>query len=175
MQPIENYVPQNIVAKFKRQAIIVWSVTCLIALVWLALIISAPIFEANGIKSISQPIYSFYSWICHQFSSRSFHYDQHPFAVCARCFGVYAGFLLGLFIYPMLRKFENTEPFSRIWLFLAMIPMSLDWSLTFFDIWENTHLSRSITGGILGIACAIFIVPALVEIGQFITLRKHSK
>jgi hypothetical protein len=49
-----------------------------------------------------------------------------------------------------------------------MIPMVVDFSLTFFDIWENTHLSRTITGAILGITCAFFIVPAIIEISFFL-------
>lgn len=171
-EPIDNYISQNLAEEFKKQAKIVWFLAAVIAAIWLGLIISAPIFEANGIKSVSKPIYSFYSWLCHQFSNRSFHYHEYPFAVCSRCFGVYTGFLLGLIIYPFFRKLENIEPFSRVWLILAMIPMGIDWSLGFFEIWENTHLSRAITGGILGLACAVFIVPALVEIAQFLTLRK---
>lgn len=171
-QTIENYIPQDWVAKFKKQAKIVWLITVFIATIWLALIVSAPILETNGVNVFSQPIYKFFSWVCHQISNRSFHYHDLPFAVCARCFGVYAGFLLGLLVYPFFRKLENVEPFPRVWLFLAMIPMGIDFSLGFFEIWENTHFSRLITGGILGFACAIFIVPALVEIAQFLTLRK---
>jgi uncharacterized membrane protein len=172
-QPIENYIPQDLVMRFRSQAKYVWLITCLLSIVWVLLIISASVFESNGIKAISEPIYSFYSWLCHQIDNRSFHYREEKFAVCSRCFGVYFGFLIGLLIYPIFRKLENTEPFSRFWLFLAMTPMGIDFSLTFFEIWENTHLSRSITGGILGIACAIFIVPALVEIGQFVIIRKN--
>ena len=65
---------------------------------------------------------------------------------------------------PLLRRIEDIEPFPRFWLFLAMIPIGIDWSLGVFGIWENTHLSRFLTGLILGAACGLFIVPALVEI-----------
>ncbi len=164
----ENYIPQAILATQKRQAGRVWALTLLIALIWLAAIVSAPVFEANGVKAISQPIYRFFSYICHQISSRSFHYHEYQFAVCARCFGFYSGFVLGFIVYPFFRQLNNTESFPRFWLFAAMIPMGLDFSLTFFGIWENTHLSRLITGLILGVACAVFIVPAVVEIRYFI-------
>ena len=70
--------------------------------------------------------------------------------------------------YPFFRALNNTDSFPRYWLFLAMIPMGIDFSLTFFEIWENTHLSRLITGLILGLACAFFIIPALVEISYFV-------
>lgn len=170
---IENYVPQNMIAIQKRQAVWVWGIATAIAFIWLFIIVSAPIFEANGIKSISQPIYRFFSYMCHQISARSYHYHEFQFAVCARCFGFYAGFLLGFICYPFIRELNNTESFPRFWLFAAMVPMGIDFSLTFFNIWENTHLSRTITGIILGVACAFFIIPALVEINQFIRQRRN--
>lgn len=171
---IENYVPQSIIATQKRQAVWIWGITTSIAFIWLALIVCAPVFESEGIKSVSQPIYRFFSYMCHQISSRSFHFHEHQFAVCARCFGFYAGFFLGFIIYPIFRQLNNTDSFPRFWLFAAMIPMGIDVGLTFFEIWENTHLSRTITGIILGVACALFIIPALVEIGQF-TSQKFGK
>lgn len=171
---IENYVPQNMIAIQKRQAVWVWGVATAIAFLWLLIIVSAPIFEANGIKSISQPIYRLFSYMCHQISARSYHYHEYQFAVCARCFGFYAGFLLGFIVYPFIRELNNTESFPRFWLFAAMIPMGIDFSLTFFNIWENTHLSRTMTGIILGVACAFFMIPALVEINQFIQLRRKN-
>ncbi|MBA3694699.1 MAG: DUF2085 domain-containing protein, partial [Acidobacteria bacterium] len=76
---------------------------------------------------------------------------------------------------PFLRRIEETEPLPRFWLFLAMIPMAVDWLLGFFEIWENTHLSRFLTGAILGTACAIFIIPALVEIFQLLSYKRQVK
>jgi uncharacterized membrane protein len=160
----ENYIPQSDISKLRKNTRLVWSIFTFIVFVWVFLIVSAPIFEASSIKSISQPTYRFFSFICHQINNRSFHYREFPFAVCARCFGVYLGFFIGLIVYPLCRKIENSEPFPRIWLFLAMIPMGVDFALGFFNIWENTHLSRLITGGILGFACAVFIVPAIADI-----------
>lgn len=174
-ESIENYNPQNMIAIQKRQAVWVWGVALAVVLIWVAAIVFAPVFEDNGIKSVSQPIYRFFSFMCHQISSRSFHYDNHQFAVCARCFGFYAGFLLGFVVYPFFRELNNTDSFPRFWLFAAMVPMGIDFSLTFFGIWENTHLTRTITGLILGFACAFFIIPALVEINYFIRLRTKRK
>jgi uncharacterized membrane protein len=65
---------------------------------------------------------------------------------------VYFGLLLGFAIYPFWRNIDEIEPLARFWLFLSLIPISIDWSLTVFGIWENTHLSRLITGLILGLA-----------------------
>jgi len=174
-QPIENYIPQNFAERFRKQAWKVWFVSALVVLVWVFAILLAPVAKANGFESISAPIYRFFSYICHQIPERSLHIENHQFAVCSRCFGVYFGLFFGFFIYPLFRKIDDIEPLPRIWLFLAMIPIGVDWSLGAFGIWENTHLSRFITGLILGAACAIYIVPALVEIFRLLTGRKHLK
>ncbi len=166
-QPIERYSPHKIILNQKRLARWAWAAIFFIALSWVLLIISAPIARVYGFPGFSDSIYWFYSHLCHQISDRSFHVHEYPFAVCARCFGFYSGFLLGLILYPFHRMLDNTNPPPRIWLFLAMVPIGIDWSLGFFEIWENSHLSRTITGGILGIACAVFIVPAVVEISYY--------
>ena len=174
-QTIENYVPQAILPLMRKQAWKVWFVGLAVVLVWNLLIALAPIAKLNGVESISATLYSFFSYICHQMDSRSLHLHNEPLAVCARCFGVYFGLLIGFVIYPAIHKIEETEPFSRLWLFFALIPIGVDWSLTAFGLWENTHLSRFITGLILGAACAVFIVPGLVEIFWNLTYQKQIK
>jgi uncharacterized membrane protein len=171
-QPIENYVPQNFTSHFRKQAWKVWAISLLVVFVWVFVILLAPIAQASGFESFSTPIYKFFSFICHQIDSRSFHVENHQFAVCSRCFGVYFGLFAGFVIYPLIRKIDEIEPLPRFWLFLAMIPIGIDWSLGVFGIWENTLLSRFITGLILGAACGIFIVPALVEIFRLLNRKK---
>lgn len=172
-QPIENYIPQDFTGKFRKQAWKVWAISLTVVAAWIFAIVLAPLARAAGVESLAAPIYKFFGFICHQLDWRSFHVESHKFAVCARCFGVYFGLLVGFAIYPLFRKVDEIEPLPRFWLFLAMIPIAVDWALGAFDIWENTHLSRFITGLILGAACAIYIVPALVEI--FRLIRKPSR
>src|SRR5215213_3463394 len=174
-QPVENYIPQDFTRKFRQQAWKVWAISLVVVLVWVFAILLAPVAKANGFESLATPIYKFFGVICHQIDSRSFHIENHQFAVCARCFGVYFGLLFGFLIYPFFRKVDDIEPLPRFWLFLAMVPIAIDWSLGVFDIWENTHLSRFITGGILGAACAIYIVPALVEIFRLLKGKEKLK
>lgn len=172
-ESIENYTPQIVVKELKKKSIMAWSVGFFIAFVWVFLILLAPVAEANNFPGISIPIYTFFSYLCHQIPSRSFHLESHAFAVCSRCFGVYFGLLFGFIVYPIFRAVNETEPLSRIWLFLALIPIGVDWSLSVFGIWENTHWSRFVSGMILGAACAVFIIPALVEIFQLLSSRKR--
>ena len=174
-QPIENYIPQTLAPKMRRQALAVWIISFLVVFAWVFLILLAPFAEANYFTSVSAPVYTFFSYICHQIPARSFHAAGHPFAVCSRCFGVYFGLFFGFIIYPLFRKIEEVEPLPRFWLFLAMIPIGIDWTLGVFGIWENTHFSRFVTGMILGAACAVFIVPALVEIVWLLTGKKQLK
>lgn len=174
-QPIENYISQDFSEKFRRQAWKVWVISLLVVFMWVFAILLAPLAKANGFESLSAPIYAFFGYICHQIESRSFHVENHPFAVCSRCFGVYFGLLVGFLIYPLIRRIDDIEPLARFWLFLAMIPIAIDWSLGMFDIWENTHLSRFLTGLILGAACGVYIVPALVEIFRLLTGKSKVK
>jgi uncharacterized membrane protein len=167
--PLESYIPQTIAGRLHSQAVKVWIITSSIILIWLILIVGAPVLKASGYQSISSPIYGFFSYICHQMPSRSFFIDGEEFAVCSRCFGVYLGLLVGFLIYPFWRTVDEIEPLPRFWLFLSLIPIGVDWSLGVFGIWENTFTSRFITGLILGLACATFMMPALVEITRNLT------
>ncbi len=159
----------------RRQAWTVWSVSFLVVFAWIFSITLAPFAEANNNTGVSAPIYKFFSYVCHQISARSFHAAEHPFAVCSRCFGVYFGLFFGFIIYPFFRRIEDVEPFPRVWLFLAMIPIGIDWTLGVFGLWENTLFSRFVTGAILGAACAVFIVPALIEIFRLLSGKKRLK
>ena len=173
-EPIENYNPQSFLKSMRTQAWKVWIISSIVVFLWVFLIVLAPVAKINGLAGISTPLYKFFSYICHQISERSFHVEGEQFAVCSRCFGVYFGLLTGFLIYPFWRKIDAIEPLPRFWLFLSLIPISIDWSLTIFGVWENTHASRFITGLILGVACATFIIPALVEITRNLTNRSQS-
>jgi uncharacterized membrane protein len=174
-EPIENYVPQAFIKQQKRQAFFAWGLVFSIALIWIGLIVFAPLAKAGDLTGFSNSLYTFFGYVCHQIPERSFHIHEFPFAVCTRCFGFYFGFLSGLGVYPFFRALDNTEPFPRFWLFLAIVPMGIDWSLGFFGIWENTDVSRALTGLIPGFACAVFIVPALAEISRFFVDRKVKR
>ena len=162
----DRYVSQTMPGKMRRQAINVWSVAVAIVLLWVLTIVAAPVALESGYLAFSSPVYKFFSFICHQMPERSLWIDGHPLAVCSRCFGVYFGLLTGFAVYPLWRTIEEIESLPRIWLFLSMVPIGIDWTLGVFGIWENTHLSRFITGGLFGFACATYIVPAIVEISR---------
>ena len=170
-EPIENYIPQNLAEHFRRQAYRVWLVGAVIVTGWVLLIVLPTIVPTT----FAGPLYNFFSYICHQQSERSFHLLGHQFGVCSRCFGVYFGLLLGFAIYPLWRDLTEVEPPPRFWLFLSLIPISIDWSLGVFGIWENNHFSRFITGMILGVACGTYIVPAIIDIARNVSRRSFRE
>src|SRR5262245_26062143 len=142
VQAVESYIPIEVATRFKRQAVKVWIMGSLVVLLWVGLIVGAPVLAANGSTSISDQIYHFFSYICHQLQYRSFFFEGHQLAVCSRCFGVYLGLLVGFLVYPLWRPIDGIEPLPRIWLILSLVPIGVDWSLGFFQIWENTFTSR---------------------------------
>ncbi len=172
--PANSYTTIDLAARFRRQAWKAWAIGLAVVFLWAFAIVLAPITKLNGLTSISSPLYAFFSYMCHQISERSFHIAHEQFGVCSRCFGVYFGLFAGFAIYPLWRNIDEIEPIPRFWLFLSLIPIAIDWSLTMFGIWENNHASRFITGLILGIACATFIVPAIVEITRNLTHRRRT-
>ena len=173
-QSAQNYVPQDIGKHFRSQALKVWGAAVGVVFLWVFVIVFAPVALENGWLGLSSPIYGFFSYACHQLADRSLYFDGHPLAVCSRCFGVYFGLLAGLAVYPLWRPIEDVEPLARFWLFLSLIPIGVDWSLTVFGIWGNTHASRFITGLILGVTCATYIVPALVEIKRNMSANRRA-
>ena len=170
----DRYVSLSGHPRLRLQAAIVLAVAAGVVGLWVAAIILAPVAAALAMEAVSSSVYSFFSHICHQQPGRSLHILGHPFAVCSRCFGVYFGLFAGVISYPLWRSVDNIEPLPRFWLFAALIPVGIDWSLRVFGIWENTQLSRFITGLILGVACAVFIVPALVEIVRNLTSQRRT-
>ncbi len=174
-QSNDNYIGVELAEFFRRQAWKVWTGAFVVALVWVGLILLAPVSEAIGFSALGAGLYKGFSFICHQMPDRSFYLLEHKFGVCSRCFGVYFGLLAGFVAYPLIRPVDVIEPFPRFWLFGAMIPIGIDWSLTIFGIWSNTFSSRFLTGLILGVACAVFIVPALVEIFRLSAGNKMQK
>ena len=162
----EYYVPQlaPVSAVRRRQAIITWSITSIFALGVVALIVGSPLALASGYNNLGATIFRGFSLLCHQIPGRSFHLHDYPFAVCARCAGLYFGLAAGLATYPLWRSLQRLDTPARGWLILALLPVGVDFLLGFTGIWENTHWSRAFTGAILGVAIAFYLVPGLVDL-----------
>ena len=152
-------------------ATVTWAITATIALALVAMIIGAPLFQSTGHAPFASTIYKAFSFVCHQIPERSFHLAGHQFAVCSRCTGLYSGFAVAALIYPLVRSLTRTDAPRRRWLILAAVPLLIDFSLTYFGLWSNTHLTRFSTGALLGAVAVFYVMPGLVELSSTIMRR----
>jgi len=151
-----------------------WLIIAVGSLGAIALIIGAPLALDGGLPFLSLTIYRAFSYICHQIPERSFFIAEHPFAVCSRCFGIYAGFATAAVIYPSLRSLRSTETPARKWLFVAAMPLAIDFAVEFFGFGHNTHFSRFSTGALLGAVAVFYIMPGLMELSLRDWSRKNQ-
>ena len=155
----------------RGRAIAGWALICLIAVGLFSAEVGAPLLRWSGHTNLAAIIYGAFSHVCHQMASRSFHIEGYPMAVCARCTGIYGGFALVALFYPLAASFRRPLLLSRIWLFLAAIPLAVDFLVGFLNIWENTAWSRFSTGFLLGGVASLYVVSGAVEIAQSMTVR----
>lgn len=158
---MDAYVPQVVPT---RRPLIFWLVSAVIMTALVGLVVVAPLAAAGGHGELAQVIYRAFSVLCHQRPDRSYFIDGHKLAVCSRCTGLYAGFVITLLLYPLIRSLRTTTTPPARWLLLAVVPMGIDFSLTFFGIWENTHTSRLLTGALLGSVAVFYVVPGLMDL-----------
>lgn len=147
-----------------RKPLATWLLVLAFALAVCSLIIAAPIAVTNDLPAIAFNIYFPFGYLCHQIPERSFFIGEHPLAVCSRCTGIYAGFLLGVIVYPIVRSLRSIATPARKWLFIAAAPLAVDFSLEFLGIWANTHSSRFFTGALLGSVVVFYVLPGLIEL-----------
>jgi uncharacterized membrane protein len=157
---MSGYVPQVVPV---RRPLGFWAVSAATIMVLVALVVVAPLAAAGGHGELAQVIYRAFAVLCHQRPDRSYFIDGHKLAVCSRCTGLYAGFAFTLLLYPLIRSLRTTTP-PPSWLLLAAVPLGIDFSLTFFGIWENTHTSRLLTGALLGSVAVFYVVPGLMDL-----------
>jgi uncharacterized membrane protein len=141
-----------------------WSLVAGGVLIVFGATVGAPLAQASGHTSLAVTIYGAFSHLCHQIPERSFFIAGHQFAVCARCTGLYAGFTAATLGYPLVRSLQRTDPPRRRWLFVAAAPLAIDFSLTLFGLWENTHWSRLSTGALLGAVSIFYVMPGLLDL-----------
>lgn len=150
----------------------VWAGAAVFVLGFVSLVVVAPAARAGGHALSSFFLYEMFGRVCHQIPERAFYLAGHPFAVCARCTGIYFGFAAGVLLYPLVRSLNRTDFPARKWLLVAAAPAAVDFALGLSGVWENTHLSRALTGALLGLAASFYVVPGLLDVGQMLRERR---
>jgi uncharacterized membrane protein len=161
---MENHIPRTHQPPAKIGARAAYAALVALALLWLALIVAAPYFAHARRPLAAFALYRGFAAVCHQLPERSFFAFGFPLAVCARCAGIYAGFLAGLCAYPLARRLGDTSFPPRRWLIVAALPACVDFAGGLAGLFVNTHASRSLTGAAVGLAAAFYVVPGLMEV-----------
>jgi uncharacterized membrane protein len=156
-----SYVPQVVPT---RRPLVFWLIGAATVSFLVALIFVAPVAAAGGHNEWAEVIYGAFGIFCHQRPDRSYFIEGHKLAVCARCTGLYAAFAVTLLLYPLVRSLRIAANPPRMFLILAAIPLGIDFSLTFFGIWENTHTSRLLTGALLGSVAVFYVMPGIIDL-----------
>lgn len=132
------------------------------ALVWTAGIFLAPCLRSRS-SHWAAWVYAAYAPVCHQIPSRSFFLRDCPLAVCGRCLGIYAGFLCGTILYPLVRGFRPPpRPETRIFI-LATAPIGLDTLMNFIHLYGSPNGLRLATGIIWGLILPFYLVGGLAD------------
>ena len=169
-----NAVIAEPAARTLPTARVVWLLVVGVAFGLVGLIFAAPIARATGHTTLAAAIYSAFSFVCHQIPERSFHLAGQKFGVCSRCTGLYSGLALAALAYPLVRSLKRTDTPRLFWLFLASLPLAIDFSLGYFNIWHNNHLSRFVTGALLSSVAVFYIIPGLIELSSTLAQRFRS-
>jgi uncharacterized membrane protein len=142
---------------------IVYAALMTLSILWMALVLAAPWLMAERHFLASAVIYQGFSAVCHQIPERSFYFHGHPMGVCSRCASIYAGFIIGLSLYPLLRDLREGGFPPRWILISAAIPTVIDFTVGVLGLFANTFLSRALTGLLFGAVAAFYVTPGLVS------------
>jgi uncharacterized membrane protein len=138
----------------------------LLAALWCLLIVATPILASGDglFRTAGGVSYAFFSRLCHQWDTHSFHLCGEKFPVCIRCTAIYAGFLAGILLYQPLGRRIEWRFSARTIFFCAAAGMVLDVTMSMLGIADSTTVTRLVTGGIFGVLAAFVLTPILHEL-----------
>jgi len=120
--------------------------------------------DSNFFSIVSTIIYQMYSVTCHQLPERSYFIFDNKMTVCARCFGIYTGFLAGLIVYPLFMKYIDYKNLSRWYLIISLLPMAFDGTSQLFGFRESFNLLRLFTGLTFGFTVVFYVIPVFLDV-----------
>lgn len=138
------------------------------AVVWVAIIVAAPLALAHGYTLLPAIVYEAAGLICHQRPERSFHLAGVQLPVCARCFGLYVSGAAGavaasLAAAPVSRRSEGGN--AALLLALATVPTAVTVAAEWFGILYPGGVARAVAALPLGIAAGWVFVRSLRSAG----------
>lgn len=147
----------------RRRVVWIYVLTASGIMAWLAAIFAAPWLRSRGSGGAGF-FYACFAPVCHQISERSFFFWGWPLAVCARCFGIYAGFAGGVLLYPFRRGFVSPVLPAVKTLFLVSAPIAVDTAGNFLGFWDTPGELRFLTGLVWGSILPFYFLTGLIEL-----------
>ena len=98
-------------------------------------------------------VYEFFSRICHQDPSRSWHMFGEPLPVCIRCASIYFAFAISLWV--------GLKPNAR-WLRASLAIMAAEFIIA--RVFLDAGLLRSLSGVLVGLSAAPFVRQGVEEL-----------
>jgi uncharacterized membrane protein len=95
--------------------------------------------------------------VCHQMPDRTFTFNSLPMAVNTRCFGIFFGLFAGWITIPLSYKLTLKKTWPVKLLLFVLILQVIDFTGNYFQLWENTNLSRALLGFLLGAGASLSI------------------
>jgi uncharacterized membrane protein len=151
-----------------------------LGLVWLALVVAAPLAVAHGGAVWPAFVYQAAGLVCHQRPERSFHLAGLQLPVCARCFGLYASgaagalaaWLTGATV--LTRRLERSP---RVPLALAAAPTALTVAGEWLGLVQPGNVGRALAAiplGLLGGWLFVTLLRTQASAGRLRQMRYHS-
>jgi uncharacterized membrane protein len=157
----------------RRRIILVYGLMLAGIVLWMAAILLAPYLRSRG-SGFAPWLYACFAPLCHQIPGRSFRLFGHPLAVCARCFGIYVGFLAGAAAYPRIRGFSRLRlPDTRLFLALSA-PIAIDASANLLRLWALGNFPRFLTGLAWGTILPFYLMAGLGDLALSRAERRPS-
>jgi len=170
--PATHLIPPAPGPEGRRAVGLLYGLTLAGTLAWLGAIFLAPFLKSRSADTAAAFLYAFFAPLCHQLPARSFAFCGYPLAVCARCLGIYAGFLAGLVLYPSVRGFARLAvPSGRLFLLLSL-PIGLDYAGGFVGAWASPMGVRLATGLLWGSLLPFYFLTGLGELALRRAARK---
>jgi uncharacterized membrane protein len=137
--------------------IVCWNSWALAPLALIAAVIAVPFFLTHGFLPIGFALQCGFALVCHQRPERSFWIFGAPFAVCARCLGIYLGPAIGLLL-------RTSRRFAVRCLLAAAAINALDVLTEFAGLHGNWLGVRFVLGVALGAAGALLISSSIARV-----------
>ena len=132
--------------------------------IWLGGIVLAPYLASRGHDDMAGRLYDAYRPFCHQMAERSLMVFGEKMAVCARCFGIYAGALAGTFVFIVaaaVGKGRGTVSIPAV--LVALAPLAVDGVSQLLGLRESGTTLRLATGLLFGSAVAYYVVDRVLS------------